>query len=403
MTSPAAARAAQSPCRLVPPCKQGNHGFYIDANGERVNKTIGKYYFTEDALQQDLAALKRGEAYDKDDFFRRAKAWYKAEIDRNIHFETVQQEMFQPASNSAVSKHVVHKNETPASPNKDLDFVSRRTIETRSQTPTRIQPVRAAKRKATTLPPTKRPPRRNKKMESESGRAVRSTAIQPGLQSVNSHRPKTETETRGDYILAGYDWAQFLNGNQGEHHPSPWSCVQLQGLDVAYFCMRLERVVEAQISELLAEQSLGTDHEPRRKEPDKRPAAAAQDSSAGMKEAIPNPHGGKAKPQAPVAPPASIPDHTTTHPQIQIQTQTHPNPNPVHNHHHHPPPPPPPTPFSPAAALRPRAKTGEPPCTTINTIFTTPTSTHHPHPPLKPQTSASPSTSTTTTNLSSLR
>lgn len=91
MTSPAAARAAQTPCRLVPPCKQGNHGFYIDANGERVNKTIGKYYFTEDALQQDLAALKRGEAYDKDDFFRRAKAWYKAEIDRNIHFETVQQ------------------------------------------------------------------------------------------------------------------------------------------------------------------------------------------------------------------------------------------------------------------------------------------------------------------------
>jgi hypothetical protein len=52
-------------------------------------KPIGKYYFSEDALKHDLAALKRGEVYERDDFYRRAKAWYKAEIDRLLHLEKV--------------------------------------------------------------------------------------------------------------------------------------------------------------------------------------------------------------------------------------------------------------------------------------------------------------------------
>jgi hypothetical protein len=59
------------------------------------------------------------------------------------------------------------------------------------------------------------------------------------------------TETIGDYTLAEHDWQQFLNHNQGEHRPSQWSYVQLQGLDVAYFAMRLERAVRAKIGELL--------------------------------------------------------------------------------------------------------------------------------------------------------
>jgi hypothetical protein len=77
------------PCRLVPPCAQGNHGSSATSTGERGAKPIGKYYFTEDALIHDLAALKRGAIYDSDEFYKRAKAWYKAEIDRLLHLERV--------------------------------------------------------------------------------------------------------------------------------------------------------------------------------------------------------------------------------------------------------------------------------------------------------------------------
>lgn len=54
-------------------------------------RTIGKYSFTEDALHHDLTALKKGEIYSEDEFYMRAKAWYKAEIDRLLHLEKVKQ------------------------------------------------------------------------------------------------------------------------------------------------------------------------------------------------------------------------------------------------------------------------------------------------------------------------
>lgn len=57
--------------------------------------------------------------------------------------------------------------------------------------------------------------------------------------------------TKGDYTLATYDWKQFRNGNEGEHRPSPWAYVQLQGLDVAYFVMRVERAVRSKVEEVL--------------------------------------------------------------------------------------------------------------------------------------------------------
>ena len=91
MITQAAAGAAPSPCRLLPPCKQGNHGFHINPNGERAIKTLGKYYFTEDALEHHLSALKRGDVYDRDEFFKRAKTWYKAEIDRLLHLGRVRE------------------------------------------------------------------------------------------------------------------------------------------------------------------------------------------------------------------------------------------------------------------------------------------------------------------------
>jgi hypothetical protein len=79
------------PCRLLPPCQQGKHGSYINTDGRHTTKPIGKYYFTEDALKHDLAALKRGYIYDKHEFHKRAKAWYKAEIDRLLHLAKVKE------------------------------------------------------------------------------------------------------------------------------------------------------------------------------------------------------------------------------------------------------------------------------------------------------------------------
>lgn len=84
---PETRRIPQSPCRLRPPCKHGNHGSSVSPTGERGAKPIGKYYFTEEALIHDLGALKRGAIHDSDEFYKRAKAWYKAEIDRLLHLE----------------------------------------------------------------------------------------------------------------------------------------------------------------------------------------------------------------------------------------------------------------------------------------------------------------------------
>jgi hypothetical protein len=71
-----------SSCKLVPPCRRASHG--LDQK-----KPIGKYYFAEDALKHDLAALKGGDVYDRDEFYGRAKAWYKAEIDLLLHAQLV--------------------------------------------------------------------------------------------------------------------------------------------------------------------------------------------------------------------------------------------------------------------------------------------------------------------------
>lgn len=76
------------PCRLVPPCREGNHGV-IAPDRKRSHEKIGKYHFTEEALKHDLGALKRGKVYTKREFYRRARAWYKADIDRVLHWHRV--------------------------------------------------------------------------------------------------------------------------------------------------------------------------------------------------------------------------------------------------------------------------------------------------------------------------
>ena len=76
-------------CKLIPPCKGRHDSHHNLIDRYEVKRPIGKYYFTEEALRHDLAALKRGEIYGRDEFYKRAKAWYKAEIDRLLHLKQV--------------------------------------------------------------------------------------------------------------------------------------------------------------------------------------------------------------------------------------------------------------------------------------------------------------------------
>jgi hypothetical protein len=87
-------RASRSSlCQLVPPCKRGRHGYHFSpgANEHRSANILGKYHITEEGLLHDLGALKRGAVYRREDFLVRARAWYKAEIDRLFHLERVQE------------------------------------------------------------------------------------------------------------------------------------------------------------------------------------------------------------------------------------------------------------------------------------------------------------------------
>jgi hypothetical protein len=146
---------------------------------------------------------------------------------------------------------------------------SRKDAETPpAKAPTRIQPARAAKRKAADPPPTKPPPRRKPRAQAPAFPPVPG----PVQAQTQAQHPRsaadetTATTTRGEYTLAAYDWAQFLNGNKGEHRPGPWSYVQLQGLDVAYFGMRLEKAVGDKIGEIIAreDRNYSDGHQPRR-------------------------------------------------------------------------------------------------------------------------------------------
>lgn len=75
-------------CRLNPPCKQGHGG------PAKAILPIGKYFFSEEALEHDLGALKKGAVYKGDkEFYKRVKAWYKAEVDRCMHRKLVESEV----------------------------------------------------------------------------------------------------------------------------------------------------------------------------------------------------------------------------------------------------------------------------------------------------------------------
>ncbi|KAK3682288.1 hypothetical protein B0T22DRAFT_484362 [Podospora appendiculata] len=177
------------PCELVPPCKRGQHvnRHFLNNEGHITQpRRIGRYFFVEDALKHDLGALKRGELYTKSEFYKRARAWYKAEIDRRIHREIVEferkwmQDPNQPAmpyqqDQVTVGGNAVDENEAEAEPKQERteaaspredsppiyddeyedEPITQEEKKTGKRTrpakprpaPTRIQPSRAAKRK----------------------------------------------------------------------------------------------------------------------------------------------------------------------------------------------------------------------------------------------------------------
>ncbi|KHE86713.1 hypothetical protein GE21DRAFT_1203489 [Neurospora crassa] len=279
-------------CRLNPPCKQGHGG------PAKTILPIGKYFFSEEALEHDLGALKKGAVYkDNKEFYKRVKAWYKAEVDRCMHRKLVESEankekeekelekiMIRPM---AVTRPVATKRTLAAAADSDdidlsddrstsesvdsptesaySDFEDdhlRKVIALRASTPirqnpqklqtpspspnkstpTRVQPSRAAKRKAEPpslpLTPIHTPsPKRQKVASSIKRPSPLPKAEHPGK--------KPAEETKGDYSLSKLDLDEFQPSyaDRGE---------MADGLDVASFMIGVEKAVETAVSELVA-------------------------------------------------------------------------------------------------------------------------------------------------------
>ncbi|EGO54290.1 hypothetical protein NEUTE1DRAFT_124568 [Neurospora tetrasperma FGSC 2508] len=279
-------------CRLNPPCKQGHGG------PAKTILPIGKYFFSEEALEHDLGALKKGAVYKGDkEFYKRVKAWYKAEVDRCMHRKLVESEaekekekkelkklMIRPM---AVTRPVTTKRTLAAAADSDdidlsddrstsqsdespsesdySDFEDehlRKVIALRASTPirqnpqklqtpspspnkltpTRVQPSRAAKRKAEPpllpLTPIQTPsPKRQK---------VTLNIKRPNPLPKAGHPGKEPAEeTKGDYSLSKLDLDEF--------QPSYADRGELADrLDVASFMISVEKAVETAVSELVA-------------------------------------------------------------------------------------------------------------------------------------------------------
>ncbi|KAM7190229.1 hypothetical protein V8F33_009589 [Rhypophila sp. PSN 637] len=326
---------APKSCQLIPPCREGNHG--VQPSVDTAYRKIGKYYFTEKALKHDLAALKRGKVYTKQEFFRRARAWYKADIDRILHWHRVYKErnpekpkevhVINPKPKSEVIEETIAKNEETVKDQTQLvqdekkeeekqkegqqKETEPRTQEPKLKTrakkvkvpvaPTRVQPARAAKRKAIEPQLPKRTAKKKKRFEDsieavaptlEPAETIHVNAEEPaekreetpwtGEQRPNGtqERPKLQDpsklqnlepsqpdehveETKGDYQLNLDEWKVFLaryNSATTPVTPTPsptslssFTLQQLQGLDIASFVLRLERIVETKINQLIDE------------------------------------------------------------------------------------------------------------------------------------------------------
>ncbi|KAH6617716.1 hypothetical protein B0J18DRAFT_435405 [Chaetomium sp. MPI-SDFR-AT-0129] len=271
----AAPEAVNSPCRLRPPCLRGRHGLLFDPDGNRVIRNIGHYYFTEDGLEHDLEALRRNHLYRRSDFVKRAKAWYKAEIDRLLHLVRVEEEKSpQPLTESGWSApHLTAWEVATSAASQAFGAASNAGKIPKPQTnnhavqsqtaPTRVQPPRVAKRKAALAAAPHSPAKRvlvaapwSKKTTRElSHAAVRAAKRLRELGLIISNRTKQDDETTGDYSLASDDWNQFMQRNFVERPVlSSSSCrpnLNPQGLEVAQFAVRLEKAINEKITALL--------------------------------------------------------------------------------------------------------------------------------------------------------
>lgn len=264
-----------SRCQMVPPCIHGKHKY--SENGKSYK--LGRYHWYEEGLVHDLNALKRGKIYTRDDFLERARSWYKAEIDRLTHLERVQEDATElekaEALAEAENRTVATRTEEPPQdePPKTPRGRSKKAVPT---APTRIQPPRAAKRKALDAQPVPKSKKAKTKAkdpepdpEPEPEPPIPEPQTQP--QEKKEELPeKKPPETKGDYQLASYDWASYksqlsartasglepttTDPNSATTPASPstlfsWPYVHPQG-DAAYFITRLERVIDARVADL---------------------------------------------------------------------------------------------------------------------------------------------------------
>ncbi|KAK4199290.1 hypothetical protein QBC40DRAFT_349581 [Triangularia verruculosa] len=193
----------------------------------RTAEGIWRFHSTEDDLKHDAGALKKGEIYGRDEFYKRAKAWYKAELDRLIYLRALEEKK--------VSAH--HPNaDGDKQPTAD-EGADTPAAASESKGPTRIQPSRAAKRKVpltTTAPVTKKQARTRKK-------AVATNFLHTGL----------------DYTLEAFDWEisnVLLDASQSPnvpvHQHKPDDPESEVGRDIAFLLLRLGGQVARIISEI---------------------------------------------------------------------------------------------------------------------------------------------------------
>ncbi|KAJ4417285.1 hypothetical protein N0V85_001908 [Neurospora sp. IMI 360204] len=301
-TSPKTKRKAirHHACRLIPPCKQGHGG------PAKTILPIGKYFFSEEALEHDLGALKRGAIYpNESEFYKRVKAWYKAEVDRLLHRQRFESErkkgkeekeldkimtrptaMTRPGATRRKLAATSDSNDMDLSDDRSTsdsadspsdseysDFQNKHPRKSRASrantpsrknpeifqtpspspdkpTPTRVQPTRAAKRKKAetpSLPPT--PPKTPSLKRRKVTLIIKRPNQEPKAEQLEKNpaeQPENNAEeTKCDYSLSklDFDESQPSYADRGE---------MADGLDVAHFMIGLEKAVEGAINELVA-------------------------------------------------------------------------------------------------------------------------------------------------------
>ncbi|KAK4176398.1 hypothetical protein QBC36DRAFT_301138 [Triangularia setosa] len=211
----------------------------IYASQGRTAQSIWRFHSTEDALKHDAGALKKGEIYDRNEFYKRVKAWFKAEIDRKLYLQNLEKSQFYGHHPN------VDEDTQPTSPQIAICYFPRESPDTglskpaavgKGKVPTRIQPLRAAKRK---VPPTtiassipKRPVITRKKAEAADFLYI-----------------------GGDYTLDAYDWEISLIHCDSS---SPRAIIagihpgvhEKHGSDISLLMLRLSRIIATKISQI---------------------------------------------------------------------------------------------------------------------------------------------------------